>query len=89
LRFNLVKLATPLALSAIVPMLKPQVKFTFPVGGTDPEVVTVAVQVTFCPYTDGFRLEKSVVWVTDLVVELLPAVAPVKYWLRNWHPQDS
>jgi hypothetical protein len=44
-------------------------KFTFPVGGTDPDVVTVAVQVTDSPYMLGFRLERRVVAVADLVVE--------------------
>ena len=50
LRFDLVSVATPLALSVTVPMeLLPQLKFTFPVGVVAPDVVTVAVQVMVCP----------------------------------------
>jgi hypothetical protein len=52
------------------------VNFTVPVGVTEPDVVTVAVNVTFCPYTDGFRLEARVVAVADLVVELTTCRSP-------------
>jgi len=38
---------------------------TFPVGGTLPKVVTVAVHVTFWPKMEGFRLETSVVAVAN------------------------
>jgi hypothetical protein len=48
--FDLVKVATPLELRVAVPRVKMlQLKFTFPVGIAEPEVVTVAVQVTFWP----------------------------------------
>ena len=47
MRFDLVKVATPLALRVAVPMVEVfQEKATVPVGGTGPEVVTVAFQVT-------------------------------------------
>ena len=46
-KFNLVRVATPLALSVAVPMTyPPHEKLTFPVGGSGPVVVTFAVQVT-------------------------------------------
>ena len=49
-RLDLLRVATPLALIVAVPMECPlQVKFTVPVGGTGPDVVTIAVQVTLCP----------------------------------------
>jgi hypothetical protein len=55
-----VKVATPLALRMPVPILLPSdLKMTVPVGAAVPEVVTVAVQVTGSPKTDGFRLEAS------------------------------
>jgi hypothetical protein len=50
LRFDLVSVATPLALSMAEPMLWPShVKFTLPVGVIEPEEVTAAVHVTFWP----------------------------------------
>jgi hypothetical protein len=54
LRFDLVRVATPLLLSVAEPMVKVSVKYchlnlTVPVGITEPEEVTFAVHVTFCP----------------------------------------
>jgi hypothetical protein len=47
LKFDLVRVATPLALSVAVPMKYPaHEKLIFPVGGSGPVVVTFAVQVT-------------------------------------------
>jgi hypothetical protein len=47
-RSDLVRVATPLALSVAEPRENTlQLKNTLPVGVTEPEVVTVAVQVTF------------------------------------------
>ena len=50
MRFDLVNVATPLLLSVAEPIVWPlHVKCTFPVGVTEPEEVTFAVQVTGCP----------------------------------------
>jgi hypothetical protein len=48
----LIRVATPLLLSLAVLIVynpTPHVKATVPVGGSDPDVVTVAVKLTFCP----------------------------------------
>jgi hypothetical protein len=71
MRFDLVRVATPLPLSVADPMVKVSVKNrdlnrTFPVGVTEPDDVTFAVQLTFCP--EGFRLEVSEVDVVYLLV---------------------
>jgi hypothetical protein len=50
MRFDLVRVATPLLLSVAEPIVLPlDVNLIVPVGVTEPEEVTVAVQVTFCP----------------------------------------
>lgn len=60
LRFDLLRVAKPLLSSVADPIEKlPHVNFTFPVGVTEPKEVTVAVQLTFCPYAEGLRLELS------------------------------
>ena len=38
-----------------------EVKLTVPVGAGDPDAVTVAVNVTDCPWVEGFWLEVTVV----------------------------
>jgi hypothetical protein len=44
-------------------MLNPDRKVMLPVGGSDPEVVTVAVKVTDWPASAGFTLEARAVCV--------------------------
>jgi len=65
-RIEVVKVATPLALSVPVPMPSgPHLKLTVPVGATGPEVVTVAVKVMDWPWVEGLRLEVRVMVVGD------------------------
>src|SRR5438445_11349998 len=84
LKVDVAHVATPTA-SACAPQpvieLAPSLKFTLPVGVPAPGAVavTVAVNVTLCPNTDGFtddvRLVDVLAWLTTCVRVALVLVA--------------
>jgi len=80
-RLEVESVATPLALSAVVPRAEaPSMNVTVPVAPEDG--LTVAVNVTCCPYADGFRNEVNAVVVftvpTFTVCVTVADVLPVK-----------
>jgi hypothetical protein len=60
--------ATPPLKTPVPSTVAPSRNVTVPVAVPDPVGVTVAVKVTDCPYSDGFRFDCTVVVVDTLVV---------------------
>ncbi len=84
-RADVVKVATPTALSAAVPRTDvPSRKVMVPVGaGPTPGSARVAVKVTLWPTTDGFTLEVRVIVLTasGRMTSLIVLVAGAKFWV--------
>src|SRR3989442_7975354 len=83
---DVVQVARPLLLRErllqLVMAVPPSLKVTFPVGVPEPGLfaVTVAVNFTDCPNTDGFNEELTDVVVPDFSpVSVLGAVLPLLY----------
>lgn len=78
---DVVKVATPFVTAAL-PWRLPCLKLTVPVG-VPPDDVTVAVNVTDCPYMEGFGLEVSVRLVVFLAAPMplsaIDCVAPIAF----------
>src|ERR1700733_64120 len=84
LRSGFVRVAMPLALSVADPIAWPlDMNFTVPVGTTEPDEVTVAVQVTLCPKSAGFRLEIRAVDEVNLPTVVLFSKTPIEVWAQT------
>ena len=69
-RVDVAKVAAPLPFRVPLPrVVEPSLKVTLPVGVPDPPPVglTVAVNATDCPFTDGLGEEVKAVEVADLL----------------------
>src|SRR5882724_4954693 len=75
-KLRFVKVATPPTRVALPTRTPPFVNVTLPVGCISPVEVTVAVNVTACPCTDGFGFEVRVVVVLNTVVPRNTVTAP-------------